>query len=84
MKINCEYQRYCGFRIIPRELQFGYGYTCDGLRCVRVCVRYGKIPPVVYPCSTLVVGHGHGWGRRCRRCGCIVVVVVVVGGHGGG
>ena len=53
MKINHKYQRYCGFRIIPRELQFGYGYTCDGLRCVRVRVRYGKIPPAVYPCSTL-------------------------------
>ena len=50
MKINSGYQRY---RIIPHELRFGYGYTRDGLRCVRVWVRYGKIPPAVYPCSTL-------------------------------
>ena len=59
MKINSGYQRY---RIIPRELQFGYGYTCDGLRCVRVWVRYGKIPPAVYPCSTLT----YGWNLQLR------------------
>ena len=47
MKINR------GFHITLRELRFGYGYTRDGLRCVRVQVRYGKIPPAVYPCSTL-------------------------------
>ena len=44
-----------GFRITLCELWFGYGYTRDGLRCVRVQVRYGKIPPAVYPCSTLHV-----------------------------
>ena len=51
MKINR------GFRITPRELRFRYGYTCDRLRCVRVRVRYGKIPPAVYPCSTLALLH---------------------------
>ena len=55
MKINHGYQRYRGFHIIPHELWFGYGYTHDGLQCVRVQVQYGKIPPAVYPCSTLVV-----------------------------
>ena len=50
MKINSGYQRY---RITPRELRSGYGYTRDGLRCVRARVRYGKIPPAVNPCSTL-------------------------------
>ena len=49
MKINR------GFHITPRELRFGYGYTRDGLRCVWVRVRYGKIPPAVYPCSTLTL-----------------------------
>ena len=36
--------------LIPQDLQFGDGYTRDGLRCVWVQVQYGKIWPVVYLC----------------------------------
>ena len=54
MKIPHGYQRYHGFCITLCELRFGYGYTRDGLRCVQVRVGYGKIPPTVYPCSTLL------------------------------
>ena len=62
MKINGGYQRYRG---TPRELRSGYGYTRDGLWCVRVRVRYGKIPPAVYPCSTLLTSRtGNSWARR--------------------
>ena len=52
MKINGGYQRY---HRTPRELRSGYGYTRDGLRCVRGRVQYGKIPPAVYLCSTLPI-----------------------------
>ena len=71
MKINGRYQRYRG---TPRELRSGYGYTRDGLRCVQVRVRYGKIPPAVYPCSTLLsAGHSIDSSKEktllCHFCG---------------
>src|ERR1700683_1265587 len=53
MKRNCEYQRYHGFHLTPRELRFGIGTTRNGLRCTRVRVWCGKIRPTVYLCSTL-------------------------------
>ena len=71
MKINSGYQRY---RIIPSALRFGYRYTRDGLRCVRVWVRFGKIPPAVYPCSTLSETN-YGMCNRISRHGINLIIL---------